>query len=193
MEFVLLLFVVILIAVALIASRMSENYAPYPYKLKDVSLCTAQEAQFMTLLNKAVGDDFRIFTKVRLSDIVSVKKGVSGSAQKDAQNKANQRILDYVLCDVDSMAIKAVVELEPATSNLPQQKRNLFLKNTLAAAGLPFLRFKAQPGYRVADLHDYIHGKIRQAEHIRAAVPKSGQQPPHDGEQQGKQHSPVAA
>ncbi|HAD47932.1 MAG TPA: hypothetical protein DCF92_03740, partial [Idiomarina sp.] len=108
------------------------------------------------------------FTKVRLSDIVAVKKGVSGSVQKDAQNKANQRILDYVLCDVDTMTVKAVIELEPASSNLQQQKRNLFLKNTLAAAGLPFLRFKAKPGYRVADLHDYIHGKIRQAEHIRA-------------------------
>ena len=193
MEIVLLLFVVVLIAVAMIASRMSENYAPYPYKLKDVSLCTPQEAQFMTLLTKAVGDDFRIFTKVRLSDIVAVKKGVSGSLQKDAQNKANQRILDYVLCDVDTMTVKAVIELEPASSNLQQQKRNLFLKNTLAAAGLPFLRFKAKPGYRVADLHDYIHGKIRQAEHIRAAVPKTQQSPDSGSEQGNKQHSPIAA
>ena len=192
MEIVLLLFVVVLIAVALIASRMSENYVPYPYKLKDVSLCTPQEAQFMTLLGKAVGDDFRIFTKVRLSDIVSVKQGVSGSVKKDAQNKANQRILDYVLCDAESMVIKAVIELEPASSNLQQQKRNLFLKNTLAAAGLPFLRFKAKPGYRVADLHDYIHAKIRQADHVRAAVPAAQQH--NDSNAQGnKQHSPIAA
>ena len=47
MEIILLLFVVVLIAVA-VASRMSENYVPYPYKLKDVSLCTAQEDQFNT-------------------------------------------------------------------------------------------------------------------------------------------------
>ena len=103
-----------------------------------------------------------------------------------AQAKANQRILDYVLCDIETMQIKMVIELEPATNNLQQQKRNLFLKNTLAAAGLPFLRFKAKPGYRVADLHDYIHAKIRQAEHIRAAVPKTEQ--PQNGQQ-----SPVAA
>lgn len=30
MEIILLLFVVVLIAVAIIASRMSENYVPYP-------------------------------------------------------------------------------------------------------------------------------------------------------------------
>ena len=183
MEIILLLFVVVLIAVAVIASRMSENYVPYPYKLKDVSLCTAQEDQFLTLLEKSVGNEFRIFTKVRLSDIVTVRSGLSASARKDAQQKASQRILDYVLCDIDTMQVKAAVELEPNQSSLQQQKRNLFLKNTLAAAGLPFLRFKAKPGYRVAELHDYIHGKIRQAEHVRAAVPTN----------KDKNNQPIAA
>lgn len=183
MEIILLLFVVVLIAVAIIASRMSENYVPYPYKLKDVALCTAQEDQFLTLLNKAVGQEFRIFTKVRLSDLVSVRSGLSTTARKDAQTKANQRILDYVLCDIHTMQIQAAIELEPTQSSLKQQKRTLFLKNTLAAASLPFLRFKAKPGYRVAELHDYIHGKIRQAQHVRAAVPT----------QKDKDKQPIAA
>ncbi|MDV6316061.1 DUF2726 domain-containing protein [Idiomarina sp. HP20-50] len=183
MEIILLLFVVVLIAVAIIASRMSENYVPYPYKLKDAALCTAQEDQFLTLLEKSVGDDFRIFTKVRLSDIVSVRSGLSSTARKDAHNKASQRILDYVLCDINTMEVKAAIELEPSQSSMNQQKRNLFLKNTLAAAGLPFLRFKAKPGYRLAELHDYIHGKIRQAEHVRAAVPTN----------KNKDNQPIAA
>jgi len=183
MEIILLLFVVVLIAVAIIASRMSENYVPYPYKLKDVSLCTAQEDQFLTLLEKSVGDNFRIFTKVRLSDIVTVRSGLSSTARKDAHNKASQRILDYVLCDIHTMQVKAAIELEPGQSSMNQQKRNLFLKNTLSAAGLPFLRFKAKPGYRVAELHDYIHGKIRQAEHVRAAVPTN----------KDKNNQPIAA
>ncbi|MBL74754.1 DUF2726 domain-containing protein [uncultured Idiomarina sp.] len=194
MEIILLLFVVVLIAVAVVASRMSESYVPYPYKMKDVTFCSAQEAQFLTLLDKAVSDDFRIFTKVRLSDLVSVKSGLSRAAQKDAQTKASQRILDYVLCDIDTMEIKAVIELEPASPQLNQQKRNLFLKNALGAAGLPFLRFKAQPGYRVAELKQYIHAKIQQAEHIKAAIP-GDQQRPATGENHGKHghESPIAA
>ena len=194
MEIILLLFVVVLIAVAVVASRMSESYVPYPYKMKDVTFCSAQEAQFLTLLDKAVSDDFRIFTKVRLSDLVSVKSGLSRAAQKDAQTKASQRILDYVLCDIETMEIKAVIELEPASPQLTQQKRNLFLKNALGAAGLPFLRFKAQPGYRVAELKQYIHAKIQQAEHIKAAIP-GDQQRPATGENHGKHghESPIAA
>jgi hypothetical protein len=194
MEIILLLFVVVLIAVAVVASRMSESYVPYPYKMKDVTFCSAQEAQFLTLLDKAVSDDFRIFTKVRLSDLVSVKSGLSRAAQKDAQTKASQRILDYVLCDIETMEIKAVIELEPASPQLNQQKRNLFLKNALGAAGLPFLRFKAQPGYRVAELKQYIHAKIQQAEHIKADIP-GDQQRPATGEHHGKHghESPIAA
>jgi hypothetical protein len=42
-------------------------------------------------------------------------------------------------------------------------------------------------------LHNYIHGKIRQAEHIRAAVPKTQQSPDSGSEQGNKQHSPIAA
>jgi len=173
MEILLILFVIALIGVAILASRMSETYSPYPYRQREKSLCTAVEAQFLTLLEKSVGDDYRIFTKVRLNDVVTVRKGVSKSASRSAQNKANQQVLDYVLCDRDSMQIKATIELEPAEPDPQQARRNWFLKNTLTAAGIPFLRFKAKPGYRVADMRDYINGKIMQAEHVRAAAPKA--------------------
>lgn len=173
MEILLILFVIALIGVAILASRISETYTPYPYQPRQKSLCSAVEAQFLTLLEKAVGDEYRIFTKVRLNDIVAVRKGVSRSASRSAQNKANQKILDYVLCDRETMQVKAAIELEPAKSADEQGKRNWFLKNTLTAAGIPFLRFKAKPGYRVADMRDYINGKIMQAEHVRAAAPKA--------------------
>lgn len=96
----------------------------------------------MTLLEKSVGDDYRIFTKVRLNDIVTVRKGVSRSASRSAQNKANQKVLDYVLCDRETMQVKAAIELEPAKSAGEQGKRNWFLKNTLTAAGIPFCALK---------------------------------------------------
>lgn len=192
MEILLLLFVVTLIAVAVVASRLSENYVPYPYKQREATLCSAHEDQFLTLLEKAVGQDYRIFVKVRLNDIVTVRKGLSRNAKRDAEAKAGQKLLDFVLCDRQTMAVKAAIELEPATPSSNQQKRNWFLKNALSAAGVPFFRFKAKPGYRVADLHDYINGKIRQAEHLKAAVPrpKQGAESQHDVD---NNHNPAIA
>ncbi|EKE85279.1 DUF2726 domain-containing protein [Idiomarina xiamenensis] len=181
MELLLILFILVLIGVAVMASRLSETYTPFPYKRKNLTLCSAAEGQFLTLLEKAVGDDYRIFSKVRLSDVVTIRTGLSRTAAKDANQKASQRVIDFVLCDKQDMTIKAAIELEPVATQTKQAQRNWFLKNALAAAGLPFLRFKAQPGYRVADLRDYINGKIMQAEHIRAAVPRpkkvKGEQP----------------
>lgn len=172
MEVILFLFVVALVGVALLATRLTDSYAPYPYRAREDALCSQVEAQFLTLLEKSIGDDFRIFTKVRLNDIVAVRQNVSRSTIRSAQNKASQRVLDYVLCDRETMQVRAAIELEPANGNGEQAKRNWFLKNTLAAAGIPFLRFKAKPGYRIADMRDYIHGKIMQAEPVRAAVPR---------------------
>lgn len=173
MEILLILLVIALISVALLASRISETYTPYPYKPKQATLCSAVEAQFLTLLEKSVGDDYRVFTKVRLSDVVTVRNGISRSAMRSAEQKAGQQVLDFVLCDIKTMQVKAAIELEPAQAGNQQVKRNWFLKNTLTAASIPFLRFKAKPGYRVADMREYINGKIMQAEHTRAVAPKA--------------------
>ncbi|MCC5855717.1 MAG: DUF2726 domain-containing protein [Idiomarina sp.] len=173
MEFLLILFVIALIAVAILAARVSESYAPYPYKKRQESFFSATEDSFLNLLERACGSDYRIFTKVRLGDVVSVREqGLSMNARRDAQQKINTRLLDFVLCDRNTMRVVAVVELEPEQPNNGQTKRNWFLKNSLSAAGIPFLRFKARPGYRAEELGDFIQAKIRQADYVRAAGPK---------------------
>ncbi|RUO26480.1 hypothetical protein CWE09_07165 [Aliidiomarina minuta] len=174
MEFMLIGFIVVLVIIAMMASRLSERYAPYPYKKRQESFFSATEESFLTLLERACGDEYRIFTKVRLGDVVSVReKGLSRSAQRDAQNKVSSRMLDYVLCDRSNMRVVGVIELEPIEANSNQAKRNWFLKNSLNAAGIPFLRFKAKPGYRADELGRFIDSKLNQSDFVRAASPKS--------------------
>ncbi|RUO42945.1 hypothetical protein CWE15_05965 [Aliidiomarina taiwanensis] len=172
MEYVLILFIVALIAVALLAARVSESFAPYPYQKRTDSFYSATEESFLSLLEQACGDRYRVFTKVRLGDVVAVRtQGLSAAAKRDAQQKVNNRILDYVLCDKTNMRVVGVIELEPVDPSSHQLKRNWFLKNTLAAAGLPFLRFKARPGYRPDELGEFIQAKLRQSDYVRAAGP----------------------
>lgn len=172
MEYILILFIVALIAVSLLAARVSESFAPYPYKKKEDSFYSATEDSFLQLLEKGCAKHYRVFPKVRLADVISVQEsGLSLNARKDAQLKIDNRILDYILCDKESMRVVAVIELEPMEANRLQVKRNWFLKNTLTAAGLPFLRFKARPGYRADELGQFIHKKLRQTDYVRAAGP----------------------
>lgn len=173
MEFLLILFVVALITVAILAARVSETFAPYPYKKRQDSFFSATEESFLSLLEKGCGDRYRVFTKIRLGDVIGVREeGLSATAKRDAMNKINSRLLDFVLCDRTTMKVAAVIELEPVEASNMQMKRNWFLKNSLSAAGVPFLRFKARPGYRADELGEFIHTKLRQAEYVRAAGPK---------------------
>lgn len=174
MEFLLLAFIVALIVIALLASRLTERYAPYPYKKRQESFFSLPEEQFLTLLERGLGDQYRVFTKVRLGDVVSVRdKGLSRSARREAQSKVANRILDYVLCDRDNgMRVVAVIELEAPEASEHQAKRNWFLKNSLTAAGIPFLRFKAKSGYRADELGRFIVSKLNQTDYVRAARPK---------------------
>lgn len=172
MEYVLILFIIALIAVALLAARVSESFAPYPYKKRTESFFTATEDSFLNLLERACGEQYRVFTKIRLDDVVAVRQeGLSSSAKRDAHQKLNNRLLDFVLCDKNTMRVAAVIELEPVKTSNIQMKRNWFLKNTLAAAGVPFLRFKARPGYRPDELGEFIQAKLRQVDYVRAAGP----------------------
>ncbi|MCL5049372.1 DUF2726 domain-containing protein [Aliidiomarina maris] len=174
MEFLLIGFIAVLVLVALLAARLTERYAPYPYKKRDESLFSATEEQFLTLLERGLGQQYRILTKVRLGDVVSVRnKGMSRAAVREAQGKVANRMLDYVLCDrTQGMRVVAVIELEANEPNQHQVKRNWFLKNSLTAAGIPFLRFKAKSGYRADELARFIESKLHQSDYVRAARPK---------------------
>lgn len=174
MEFVLIGFIAVLVLVAVLASRLTERYSPYPYKKRQETFFSATEEQFLTLLERGLGDQYRVFTKVRLGDVVSVRdKGLSRGAIREAQGKVANRMLDYVLCDRNNgMRVVAVIELEPVESNEQQAKRNWFLKNSLTAAGIPFMRFKAKSGYRSEELGRFILSKLNQSDFVRAARPK---------------------
>lgn len=175
MEYVLILFIIALIAVAILAARISESFAPYPYKKRQESFFTATEDSFLSLLERGCGDRYRVFTKIRLGDVVKVRQqGLSTSAKRDANQKLSNRLVDFVLCDKTTMRVAAVIELEAIEPSSAQMKRNWFLKNTLSAAGIPFLRFKARPGYRPDELGEFIQAKLRQADYVRAAGPKRG-------------------
>jgi len=172
MEYVLILFIVALIAVAILAARVSESFAPYPYKKRQEVFFSATEDSFLSLLERGCGDRYRVFTKIRLGDVVAVRQnGLSNSAKRDANQKLNNRLLDFVLCDKTTMRVAAVIELEAIEPSSAQMKRNWFLKNSLAAAGVPFLRFKARPGYRPDELGEFIQAKLRQSDYVRAAAP----------------------
>lgn len=109
----------------------------FPYELNETIL-TERERSFYRIL-KPIADklELQICPKVRVADIVSIKKGT-----KDWQkwfNKIRSKHVDFLLCDYD-MNIVLMVELDDSSHNSERARKNDEFKNRLFGGRLVRIR-----------------------------------------------------
>jgi hypothetical protein len=154
----LLLFVLLAIVAGVINSLTAGRRTPkgYPYEKED-SLFSPAERSFLWVLEQAVGQNYRIFGKVRLADVIRVKRGMSRATWQSAFNQIQSKHLDFVACDPNDLTIRFVVELDDKShAKTNRQTRDDFVNQALAAAGVPFFRFPAKRSYSVQDIQSQI-------------------------------------
>ncbi len=167
MEIILLLITIFIIIIALIASRFVDNSNPYPFSKKQ-TIYSSTERSFYQLLEKAVGNDYKILTRVKLTDIVETKGAASSKNKRAALIKANAKSVDFVLCDKKTLAISGVIDLiNNSSKDGHRAKSDWFVNGTLEAAAIPHIRIKIKAGYKVEDIRNCVLfklGKPKQAE-----------------------------
>jgi very-short-patch-repair endonuclease len=105
----------------------------------------------------AARGEYLIMSKVRLADVVSVKKGLSGAARQQAFNRIQSKHLDFVICKPDDSTILFAVELDDQSHNRADRKdRDAFVDEVLKAAGITLHRVTAKRAYSVQDLRDAL-------------------------------------
>ncbi|MBN1460459.1 MAG: DUF2726 domain-containing protein [Armatimonadetes bacterium] len=140
------------------APAKADSTEALPYRRKDY-LLTKAERSFFGVLRQAVGDDYLLFAKVRLADLVWIPQGTK-SRQKH-QNRVNPRHIDFVLCDHDAIRPLLAIELDDSShARSDRRSRDAFVDAALAAAGLPLLRIPARAGYNVAELKSQISARL---------------------------------
>lgn len=123
----------------------------YPYAATP-NLFTPDEQHFLRVLEEAAGT-YRVFGKVRLADVLVVRKGLSKSEQQRAFNRVSQKHLDFVLCHPDDLTVFCVVELDDKThGRSDRRERDAFLERALEAAQVPLIRVPSRRSYNVEAL-----------------------------------------
>lgn len=126
-----------------------------PYQRKDY-LLTKAERSFFGVLQNAVGNQYLIFAKVRLADLVFVPRGTE--KWQSHFNRIQSKHIDFVLCDHNAVRPLVAIELDDSSHDrADRQERDGFIDSALAAAGLPTLHVTARSGYNVQQLADSIH------------------------------------
>ncbi|MDX3775705.1 DUF2726 domain-containing protein [Chromatiaceae bacterium AAb-1] len=160
MELVMLLLIMLVIVVALVASRFIDNSNPFPVQKRN-NLFSPVERSFLTLLESAVTTDYKIMNRVKLADLLELKNNTGEKSRRTTLLKLNAKYLDFVLCDPQDFSIVAVIDLVNNSSRDGHKATpDWFVSGALEAAGIPYLRMKIKAGYSVTDIQSALAARL---------------------------------
>ena len=149
---IIFIFAVIGALLAVIGAK-KQGPITYPYR-KNKRLMTEAEASFLRVLELALpAGEYRIFGKVRVEDLISVKRGLTRQQVMSARNRIKSRHIDIVIVDAKTFEPRWAVELDDKSHAAEsRKKRDDFLNKAFETAGLPLVRFVAKRAYSTQDI-----------------------------------------
>ena len=152
----------LIIAVKMIRRPRVVRLEELPYT-RNRALFSPAERSLLGALEQAVGEDYRIFGKVRVADIVSVRSTANQSAWLHAFDQIRAKHFDFVLCDKKNFSIRCAIELNDETDGSRQrQERDTFSADICRSISLPFVQIHAACDYLAIELRKNILAALRE-------------------------------
>jgi very-short-patch-repair endonuclease len=127
----------------------------YPFYKKKCLFTEAELSFYRVLIQVTSSRDLHIFAKVRLADLIDIKKGTNN--RQGYFNKIKSKHIDFVLCNQRLEPVIAI-ELDDASHKKSNRvSRDEFLNKALENANLKILRIPAQHSYNVNELNESIN------------------------------------
>jgi hypothetical protein len=130
-----------------------------PYRVEAFLLSPPQRA-FCGVLERAVGQEYRVYAKVRAADIIEVERRLDRRARERAAERLAEQVFDFVICTRESSAIACAVNLA-ARSRLSRRPPKNRLDRICAAAKLPFVRFRESDVYSVVEIEEQVFSAMQ--------------------------------
>ncbi|MDJ0709575.1 MAG: DUF2726 domain-containing protein [Woeseiaceae bacterium] len=148
--------VFVLLALLRSGSKRKAVGPPRNYELRR-GLFTRAERSFLGVLDQAVGNDYRVFGKVRVADVLKVSREVPKAGWQAAFNKINGKHFDFVLADPATLDVKVVIELNDKSHRSEKRAaRDQFIRETCAGADLRLIEVEAKRAYSVAEVRELL-------------------------------------
>lgn len=142
---------------AVVKGKKETAGATYYNYTKIKNLMTPAERSFFGVLQQAVGNDYQIFSKVRLADIVSPEKDLSRGNRQKAFNKIAAKHIDFVLCRKDNLEIECAIELNDKSHNERSREiRDELVEGICLSAKIPFLKVPAKTAYQIDEIRNLL-------------------------------------
>ena len=164
------------VLIRLFSKRSLGKPSRSPYQ-KHTALFTADDRDFFRALREAAGEDYEVFGKIRVADVVLPKKGLSRDIARTAFDPIAGRHFDFVLCDRNTLAVVCAIQLHDKVN--PARQTELpddTLRPICEAIALPFVRFHIKAGYSAEELRERLE-KAMSKEPIYFTEPDGRREP----------------
>lgn len=119
------------------------------------------EKNMYDILKLIFKDDYVIFSKVKLIDLLKIK--TTGKSYWRYKGKIQQKHLDFVICDKDRLTVQLAIELDGSMHERPWiKKKDEFKNEVMETIGIPLLRIKAKQSYNLNELKEQIESTLIQ-------------------------------
>ncbi|MCK4982204.1 MAG: DUF2726 domain-containing protein [Victivallaceae bacterium] len=131
-------------------SNNNSKITNYPFETTNYIMSNA-ELNFYHSIKKVLTNEHAIFTKVRMEDIIQVKK--QNKNKFALRNKIKSRHIDFVICDTKTGKIQRAIELNDSSHNQQDRiERDLFVQKAFKSAGIKLLIMKNKKNYTRKDI-----------------------------------------
>lgn len=119
------------------------------YERAESLFVNRSERAFFQSLRRVLPSEYHLHSKVRLEDIVRVKKAIKGQALWQLRGRVKSRHVDYLITDVDGVP-KAAIELDGSSHNKEALNADMLKDGIFEAVGLPLIRVRTGTNYSQA-------------------------------------------
>jgi len=125
------------------------------------ALFTQAERSFYGVLMQALKDEYVVFGKVRVADIIKPQSGLSRSEWQRSFNKVSAKHIDFVICNKNTLSVLCAVELNDSShQRADRAKRDAFLSEAFSSAKIPLVEIKAKRAYMISDVQNQLESYI---------------------------------
>lgn len=126
----------------------------FPFQLHSL-LFSADDRTFFRTLQLAVGDDFEIFGKIPVGDIIVPKQGASEHSVNHALSLIEGRHFDFILCEKHNLAVVCAVQLH-GQLHFERQHEPDPVMPLCENLGLPLVNFPVMAEYSCAEIREKL-------------------------------------
>lgn len=134
-------------------------------------LLSPAEKKFFECLVAALSDDFHIFTKVAMPDVIQPSPVAGGFESKKILARMKGECLDYVLCKKEDLSIFGIIELEnfeKSDSQKDKAEREQLINSVCKSAHLRLFYFDVRQDYQGVDIRRLVTGHSSRPEQPEA-------------------------